>query len=335
MRRIWPFYPVIGVLAFFLGACTGSQEPPLPALVAMGGEGEVRFYRAQGLQGGTATPVGAWTTPGLQDLAYSQAFGRLYLLFPDRLEAYPTQGFTEDAVPQPSPTQAAFPSGVDCAEGYLRLGQNRLLAHCPRAGRAFLWNLDASGDLEEADLTGLPPGVRLALFPQGGEELLAYITQQALGYRPVQNPSGTPSLEKPLDPQASQGPYDLRLDRPQGRLLGLAATLAEVRLYTLEGDSLSSRKVLGDFPQESRLALDPVGGVVVYGRGFQVLLPRESPVQQEYRTYAAGLVGQDGYLYLVQGQTLEVYDLVPSPPLFLRNQGLGFSPTSLAFIPVE
>ena len=145
----------------------------------------------------------------------------------------------------------------------------------------------------------------------------------------------TPSLEKSLDPQADQGPYDLQPDRLQGRLLGLAATLAEVRLYTLEGESLSSRKVLADFPRPSRLALDPVGGGVAYGQGFQVLFPRESPVQRQFHTYTAGLVGQDGYLYLVQGQALEVYDLVPSPPLFLRSLNLGFSPTTLAFIPVE
>lgn len=333
MKRLWPL--PLALLGLILSACTGSQEPPLPALVAMGGEEEVRFFRARELQGGTPSPVGTWSTPGLQDLAFSQAFRRLYLLFPDRLEAYSTQGFTEDAVPQPSPTPAAFPNGVDCTGGYLRLGQNQLLAHCPEAERAFLWSLDASGNLEEADLTGLPPGVRLALLPQGGQELLAYMSRQALGYRPALNPTGTPSLEKPLDPQAGQGPYDLQLDRLQGRLLGLAATLAEVRLYTLEGESLSSRKVLGDFPRPSRLALDPVGGGVAYGQGFQVLFPRESPVQQQFRTYTAGLVGQDGYLYLVQGASLEVHDLVPSPPLLLRSQSLGFSPTSLAFIPVE
>ncbi|MBW6394871.1 MAG: hypothetical protein ABWJ63_05425 [Thermus sp.] len=333
MKKLWPL--PLALLGLILSACTGSQEPPLPALVAMGGKGEVRFFRARDLQGGTPNPVGTWTTPGLQDLAHSQTFGRLYLLFPDRLEAYSTQGFSETTVPQPSPTQAAFPNDVDCTGGYLRLGQNRLLAHCPEAGKAFLWSLDASGNLELADLTGLPPEVRLALFPQGGQELLAYMTREALGYRPPQNPSGTPSLEKPLDLQASQGPYDLQLDRLRGRLLGLAATATEVRLYTLEGDSLTSRKVLGDFPQSSRLALDPVGGMAVYGRGFQVILPKESPVQQEYRTYTAGLLGPDGYLYLVQGQSLEVYDLVPSPPLLLRSQSLGFSPTSLAFIPVE
>ncbi|ADW22884.1 MULTISPECIES: hypothetical protein [Thermus] len=333
MKKLWPL--PLALLGLILSACTGSQEPPLPALVAMGGEGEVRFFRARDLQGGTPNPVGTWNTPSLQDLAHSQTFGRLYLLFPDRLEAYSTQGFSETTVPQPSPTQATFPNDVDCRGGYLRLGQNQLLAHCPKAGRAFLWSLDASGNLEEADLTGLPSGVRLALFPQGGQELLAYMSRQALGYRPALNPTGTPSLEKSLDPQADQGPYDLQLDRLQGRLLGLAATATEVRLYTLEGDSLTSRKVLGDFPQPSHLALDPVGGMAVYGRGFQVLLPKESSVQQEFRTYTAGLVSQDGYLYLVvQEQSLEVYDLVPSPA-FLGRQALDFSPTSLAFIPVE
>ena len=333
MRKLWPLS--LALLALALSACTGSQEPPLPALVAMGGEGEVRFFRARDLQGGTPNPVGTWTTPSLQDLAHSQTFGRLYLLFPDRLEAYSTQGFSENGAPQASPTTANLPPGVDCTEGYLRLGQNQLLAHCLNATRAFLFSLDGSGSLEEADLTDLAPEVRLALFPQGGQELLAYMTRQALGYRPALNPTGTPKLEKALNPQASQGPYDLQMDRLQGRLrlLGLAATLAEVRLYTLEGEP--SRKVLADFPRPSRLALDPVGGGVAYGQGFQVLFPRESPVQRQFDTYTAGLVGQDGYLYLVQGQALEVYDLVPSPPLFLRSRNLGFSPTTLAFIPVE
>ncbi|TFU27787.1 hypothetical protein [Thermus tengchongensis] len=328
-------YALGPLLTLFLAACTGSQEPPLPALVAAGGEGEVRFYRARDLQAGMASPVAAWSTPGLQDLAYSNAFQRLYLLFPDRVVAYPTQGFTENAAPQGTPTVAPLPA--DCTGGYLRLGQRTLLAHCPAAGRAFLLALSDLSALQEADLTGLPPGngVRLALFPQGTLDLLGYLTPQALGYRPTLDPAGTPSLEKPLDPLPSQGPFDLQADRNQGRLLGLAATATEVRLYALEGDALTSRKVLWDFPQPSRLALDPVGGGVVYGPGFQVLFPKDSGLQQPFKTYAAGLVGQDGYLYLVQGTGLEVYDLVPSPPLLVQSLALGFSPQSLAFIPVE
>ena len=48
MRKLYP------LLLLALSACTGSQEPPLPALVAAGGEGEVRFYRARDLQGDPA-----------------------------------------------------------------------------------------------------------------------------------------------------------------------------------------------------------------------------------------------------------------------------------------
>ncbi len=326
-------YALGPLLALFLAACTGSQEPPLPALVAAGSGSEVRFYRAQDLQAGTASPVATWSTPGLQDLAYSNAFQRLYLLFPDRVEAYSTAGFTGNAAPQDAPAVAPLPA--DCTGGYLRLGQNALLAHCPAAGQAFLLTLPDPGTPQAADLTGLPPGVRLALFPQGTQDLLGYLTQQALGYRPALNPTGTPSLEKPLDPLPSQGPFDLQADRNQGRLLGLAATATEVRLYVLEGNALTSRKVLGDFPQPSRLALDLVGGGVAYGPGFQVLFPKDPGPQQPFKTYTAGLVGQDGYLYLVQGTGLEVYDLVPSPPLLVQSLALGFSPQSLAFIPVE
>lgn len=327
MKRLWP----LPFLLLLLAACTGSQEPPLPALVAAGGEGEVRFYRARDLQGGSATPVAAWTAPGLQDLAYSNAFGRLFLLFPDRVEAYATAGFTEGAAPRGAPAQALLPA--DCTRGYLRLGQNALLAHCPAVGQAFLLTLPDLGTPQEADLTGLPPGARLALFPQGSLDLLAYLTREALGYRPPLNPAATPRLEKPLDPLPAQGPFDLRTDG--SRLLGLAATFQEVRLYTLEGEALASRKVLGSALGEARLALDPGRGLVAYGPGFQVLSPRDSPPQQEFRTYTAGLVGQDGYLYLAAGAGLEVWDLVPSPPLLVRTQTLGFRPQSLAFVPVE
>lgn len=328
-------YALGPLLALFLTACTGSQEPPLPALVAAGGQDQVRFYRAQDLQGGGVNPVATWSTPGLQDLAYSNAFQKLYLLFPDRVEAYDTTGFTADAAPQGTPSLASLPA--DCTGGYLRLGQGRLLAHCPATGRAFLLALSDLSALQEADLTGLPPGngVRLALFPQGTLDLLGYLTPQALGYRPTLDPAGTPSLEKPLDPLPSQGPFDLQTDRGQGQLLGLAATTTEVRLYALKGDVLTSRKVLGDFPRPSHLALDPVGGGVVYGQGFQVLFPKDSGPQQPFETYSAGLVGQDGYLYLAQGTSFEVYDLVPSPPLLVQSLALGFSPQSLAFIPVE
>lgn len=318
-------------LLLLLAACTGSQEPPLPALVAAGGEGEVHFYRARDLQGGNATPVATWTAPGLQDLAYSNAFGRLYLLFPDRVEAYPTLGFSESTAPQDAPAQALLPA--DCTGGYLRLGQSALLAHCPAVGQAFLLTLPDLGTPQEADLTGLPPGTRLALLPQGSLDLLAYLSREGLGYRPPLDPAATPRLEKPLDPLPTQGPFDLRTDG--SRLLGLAASIGEVRLYTLEGEALTSRKVLGSALGEARLALDPGQGLVVYGPGFQVLSPRDSPTQQAFRTYAAGLVGQDGYLYLAAGASVEVWDLVPSPPLLVRTHTLGFRPQSLAFLPVE
>jgi hypothetical protein len=319
------------LLLLLLSACTGSQEPPLPALVAAGSGSEVRFYRASDLQRGLAAPVDTWSTPDLQDLAYWGNQGRLYLLFRDRLEAYDTSGFTEASVSQN--LQATAPL-TGCAGGYLRLGQGRLLVHCPEAGKAFLFPPGLEDPLE-ADLTGLEAPLRLALLPQGTLDLLAYMTPSAMGFRPAQNPGGSPRLEKPLDLPLAQGPFDLRADGSRGRLLGLGATATETRLYALLGDTLQSRKVLGDFPGQARLALDPVAGLVVYGQGFQALEPRESPPQEVFTRFAAGLVGQDAYLYLAAGSLLYVYDLVPSPPQRVASLSLGFPPQSLAFIPVE
>ena len=329
MKKLWPL--PLALLGLILSACTGSQEPPLPALVAMGGQDEVRFYRARDLQAGAASPVATWSTPGLQDLAHSQTFGRLYLLFPDRLEAYPTSGFTETSVPNDPSVVQALP--VDCTGGYLRLGQNKLLVHCPGTQKAFLFGLPDPGTPEEADLTGLDPASRLALLPQEGLDLLAYLAPGALGFRPAEAPGATPRLEKPLNPPL-QTPWDLRADG-QGRLLGLGTTSTEVRLYTLQGEGVSSRKVLGDFPGEAHLALDPVVGLGVYGQGFQVLEPRDSGPQEVYTRFTAGLVGQDGYLYLAAGTLLSVYDLVPSPPQRVATSSLGFAPKALAFLPVQ
>jgi hypothetical protein len=319
------------LLLLLLSACTGSQEPPLPALVAAGSGSEVRFYRASDLQRGLAAPVDTWSTPDLQDLAYWGNQGRLHLLFRDRLEAYDTSGFTEASVSQN--LQATAPL-TGCAGGYLRLGQGRLLVHCPEAGKAFLFPPGLEDPLE-ADLTGLEAPLRLALLPQGTLDLLAYMTPSAMGFRPAQNPGGSPRLEKPLDAPLPQGPFDLKADGSRGRLLGLGATATETRLYALLGDTLQSRKVLGDFPGQARLALDPVAGLAALGQGFQVLEPRESPPQEVFTRFTAGLVGQDAYLYLAAGSFLYVYDLVPSPPQRVASLSLGFPPQSLAFIPVE
>lgn len=104
------------LLLLFLTACTGSQEPPFPPSWRRGRD-EVRFYRAQDLQRGTGTPVETWATPGLQDLAYSPTFQRLYLLFPDRVEAYDATGFSETSVPKGTAADQGLPPGVDCTGG--------------------------------------------------------------------------------------------------------------------------------------------------------------------------------------------------------------------------
>ncbi|GGM96226.1 hypothetical protein GCM10007092_07260 [Thermus composti] len=323
------------LLLLALSACTGSQEPPLPALVAAAGGDEVRFYRALDLQQGAASPVSTWTTPELLDLAYQNASRRLFLLFSDRVEAYDASGFTEASVPKGTPSVQNLPADVDCTGGYLRLGQHTLLLHCPDAARAFLWRLDGSGSLEKADLTGLDPASRLALLPQGSLDLLAYLTRSVLGYRPAQDPQGTPSLEKPLGTTLDENPFDLRADATKERLLGLGKLNLEARLYSLQGEALASQKVLGDFFGTPRLALDPVAGLAVYGQGFQVLEPKASPVLEAYTNFAAGTIGQDGYVYLASGSFLYVYDLVPSPPQRVAISSLGFAPKALAFLPVE
>lgn len=312
MKR--PSAPILALLGL-LSACTGTQEPPLPALLALGGEGEVRFVQASSLK-----TVATWSKPGLVDLAYTQ--GRLFLLFPGRVEAYDTGGFSEASVPENLLEGKPLP---DCAGGYLRLGENLLLIVCPSA--AYAWPF-AGGELALVGLTGLDPSARLALGP---EDRLAYATPSVLGHRDL---NGEDPKEKGVSTDLS--PMDLVYDREAGRLWALYGGTFKSQLFRLDRDlNLSERGFQNPY---TALALGQKT-LVALGQGFQIVDAEGGPIsdpQSPSTPYSAGLVALDGYLYLVQGSVLEVWDLLAKPPLRTAAPSLsGFLPKSLVYIPLQ
>ncbi len=320
MRRLW-------LLLLLLAACTGSQEPPRPALLALVEEGGVRFLQTQGLPQGQAVEAGFWNLGGIRDAAYDR--GRLYLLFGDRLEVYATQGFTKTQVPDPSTAlqgTVSLPQG--CTGAYLRLGQNRLLIACQEGGQAYLWPL-GGGALEPVNLSGLDPSARLALGPG---DRLAYLTAQALGHRDPEDPGD--AQEKSLP--SSLTPKDLVFDPDRGRLWGLGeGDFGRGQLYALQGTSLQGPLSAPENPKG--LALLRGQHLVAYGRGFQALDTQGNPkggLQSPFSTYQAGAVGLDAYLYLVRGTALEVWDLIGPEPRLIRTLGLS-APRLLLYIPVD
>ncbi|MGQ9735364.1 MAG: hypothetical protein ACUVUP_02080 [Thermaceae bacterium] len=308
---------ILWLLSLALIACTGTSEPPLPALLALGTGEEVRFLKATPLLEGVA----AWTTPGLQDLAFS---GRLFLLFSDRVEAYSTQGFSETSVPQE--LLEAKPLPLDCTGGYLRPGENQLLIACP--GDAFTWPL-SGGEPSRVDLTGLDPSARLTLGPR---DRLAYAAPGVLGHR---NPDGSDAQEKSLSTLLP--PKDLVYDRDTGWLWALYSDGLESRLFGLSGGlNLTERTFLYGY---TRLTLNRNLRLVALGQGFQALDPQGAPLgeaQNPLTRYAAGLAALDGYLYLGrEGGGLEVWDLLPTPPQGVASLAFPLSPKAMAFIPIE
>ncbi|MER3442842.1 MAG: hypothetical protein C4333_01430 [Meiothermus sp.] len=162
------------LLAAALTACTGSYEPPAPSFLAVASGDRVDFYLTTRLRpdvrdDGQSPLIGAWTgLPQVLDLYHrlkqsEQQNNRLWVLHADRLTAYSTDPFFEDAVPDlsaldPRPFlftdgSADNPQPVDCSRGYLRSSPGYLLAVCPPAP-----NTGAPYALYLADFRAVPPG---------------------------------------------------------------------------------------------------------------------------------------------------------------------------------
>lgn len=314
------------LLAGLVGACTGTFEELPPALVVMATEQSVRFFNAKSLQPTPEAPptvtLGTWNLgEPVQALLKPDARQELWVLSTQNLRLFPVAGLSTRANPFPQPQPlATLPLGQECNGGYLRAGQDHLLAVCGLR----VWRVPyASPSLQALDVTGLPEGTRFALGPQ--DELL-YLNGNLLSYKlqdPVElridNPNSLPARDLVFEGFSGRA-YALFSD--PFRSLGVAWTPAP-----------NSTPTLADFTRGNlnRLSAGRFG-VVALGNGGLVRLDtrRNGPTFP----FSLGLAAADGYFYAVLGNLIFTYDLLAQDLVTPSQRDVGFSPVALAFMVV-
>ena len=124
------------ILLVWLAACTGTSEPPLDLLLAVGDGDTVAFYPAGS---DDAAAVGSWQIgAAVVDLLRPAGESHLWVLTAGRLLAYPLRGGSLSS--PPAETQAVFSLELpeDCSNGQLVSGEARFLLSC---GNGTAWTV--------------------------------------------------------------------------------------------------------------------------------------------------------------------------------------------------
>ncbi|WP_299431647.1 hypothetical protein [uncultured Meiothermus sp.] len=379
MKRLAPALTT-GLLLALLTACTGSREEPTRALLAVGvvtpnasTPSQIRFFQTSTLQPGNFDPprrVGSWDLDEpIVTLLYRRSLeeggnDQLWVLTPGRLRRYIANHLTVDDVGTPL-LDGGFDQAlnVDCARGYLRQGEGRVLLVCPPAPatpprpieeyHAWIIPFTATAlpspiDFRNPNLVRLTAPVRLAL---GVNDQLLYLTPREFGrFDLVTSPA-----QRVLDSRfATSSPTDLILVGSQG--LGLLddndPTTTDTTLVTWNLDATSEVGVFPDGNIAARFFARGAPPVFVLGTGlarfeggFQLPRETESGLRRTL-PYRTATVGIDQFLYTaadLDPPTLLVIDLTVNISNALTTAGVRFSSlgsfqeriTGLAFIPVE
>ncbi|MDT7920288.1 MAG: hypothetical protein RQ868_06810 [Meiothermus sp.] len=359
-------------LLFALSACTGSSEEPTRALLAAAINNpssntyQIRFFQSSTLQPGSLEPprrVGVWDLgEPIVTLLYRRSLGlgndQLWVLTPSRLRRYITNNLTVNDVGTPQLDGFDEALNVDCARGYLRQGQSRILLVCAPATPAGpieeyqAWlipftatALPAPVNFQDPYLVRLSTPARLALGPN---DQLLYLTPSQFGQYDFVNPF----IERPLSLSGSS-PTDLIF--ANGLALGLFddndPTSTDTTLATWNLSPTGEVGLVRDSNIAARFfarGAPPVfvlgSGLARFEGGFQ--LPREQETGlSRFLRYSTAAVGIDQFLYAAQQDSpfLVVIDLTVNIANTLTSAGVRFSPlgspqeriSGLAFIPVE
>lgn len=322
MKRLWG----LAALVLLIAACTGTQEPPLELLLAVGEGERVVFYPA-----GTepAVALGSWDLGAtVLDLARPAGETRLWVLAPEALRAYPLAGADVDQAPPPSPPTVELPLGTVCGAGRLQEGENHLLVDCGASG---VWTVAlANPALEPVDTSGDPEGTRY-LLGEGDRvvRLRPGLQKFTLVYP---NPPGDP-IEHEVGGLVTVEALAADWDRQQR--LGVAVDrLSDVVLYTWEAGS-------GDAPvyRGPALALSglrwirplPAGWLVAADSGYAL---RRSGQDDLLRSgdFRDAVITPDDYAYLVGPGRLLVLDLL-DPNLAEHNRLAGAQARAVVYLP--
>ncbi len=361
MKPVHQALTTLALLALLSG-CTGSSEPPLPALLAAGvvtlsnnqpsTPSQIRFYQTSTLQpGNTEAPrlVGSWNlSEPIVTLLYRRSLepgvnDQLWVLTPSRLRRYNASNLTADDVGSGQLDGLDEALNVDCSRGYLRQGQSNLLLVCPPAPgipprpieeyRAWIIPFNATQLPSPIDFLGDPNLVFLSVpfrLTLGPSDQLLYLTPGRFGrYDFV-----SAAVERTL-PASNAVPTDLIF--VNGQALGLFddndTTTTDT---TLVAWNLGATSEVG-FVRDSNIAArqfargaPPVfvlgTGLARFEGGFQLPRETESGLLRT-RRYSTATVGIDQFLYIadLDFPTLLVIDLTVNIANTLTSAGVRSS----------
>ncbi|WP_457632166.1 hypothetical protein [Oceanithermus desulfurans] len=322
MKRLWG----LAALVLLIAACTGTQEPPLELLLAVGEGEQVVFYPA-----GTepAAALGSWDLGAtVLDLARPAGETRLWVLAPDALRAYPLAGVDVDQAPPAAPPTVELPLGTVCGAGTLQVGENHLLVDCGASG---VWTVAlANPALEPVDRSGDPEGTRYLLGPDDRVVRLRPGLQKFTLVYP--NPPGDP-IEHEVGGLVTVEALAADWDRQQR--LGIAVDrLSDVVLYTWEAGSSDAPVYRGPALTLSGLRWIrplPSGWLVAADSGYAL---RRSGQDDLLRNgdFRDAVITPDDYAYLVGPGRLLVLDLL-DPNLSEHNRLAGGQARAVAYLP--
>ena len=311
------------LLLVLLAACTGTSEPPLDLLLAVGSGNSVVFYPA-GVD--DAAPIGSWEIGAeVVDLLRPSGEPSLWVLTPARLLVYPLSGGSLSAPPSQTSASASLELGVDCAGGRLTAGEARALVDCRNGS---VWTVPFAEPALEPVATNEDEAGTVYLLGPG---------DQLTRIRPT--PSGF-ELEYPgLDPYpvfVGTGSDRLAAAWADEELLIAVDDGIETRLYTWNASGNEAPESAGD-PLSGLTGLETVlpltGGWLIGGDDGYVIrrtdkddLSRPTPV---YR----GMTTPNFYAYLIAAEDLLVIDLL-DPSLQEHRRSLPAEPSGLAWLPV-
>ena len=314
------------LIAWLAAACTGTKEPPLELLLAVGEGDRVVFYPA-----GTepASALGDWSVgAAVQDLARPVGEARLWVLTAGELLAFPLSGAALDHAPDPLPAEEQFSLGGTCHEGRLSLGERRLLVHCPQLG---VWTVSlAAPALEPVDASSDPAGTHYLLGP---DDRVVRLRPSADGFDFVYpDPPGDP-LEHGVD--VADTVAKLAGAWNDEGVLGIAAGRGtDVLLYEWSAGA-SEPPALRD-PALELTGLRGLralpGGWLVYADSGYVLRRRGQPDLRRSGGFRDVVITPDEYVYLVGPGRLLVLDLL-DPDLGEHARSAGGQAGSVAYLP--
>jgi len=321
VKRFWGLF-----LLVFLAACTGTQEPPLELLIAVGEGERVVFYPA-----GTdaAASLGFWDLGAtVQDLARPAGETRLWVLAQDALRAYPLAGARVDRAPDPAAPEVELPLGVVCAGGTLQEGENHLLVDCGASG---VWTVAlADPALEAVDRSSDPEGTRYLL---GEGDRVVRLRPGLQSFTLVYpNPPGDP-LELQVSGLVTVEALAAAWDRQQR--LGIAVDrLSDVLLYTWAAGGSDPPVYHG--PELALTGLRwirplPDGWIVAADSGYALRRPGKSDLLRS-GDFRDAVVTPDDYAYLVGPGRMLVLDLL-DPNLAEHSRLAGGQAGSVAYLP--